>query len=95
MGKKPIIAAVNGICFGGGCEIAFNSDIVIASHDAIFVIQDVKIGTVACAGVLPQLVRTVGLQRASEIALVGKTFSAREAKEWGLVKKEKVSCRGQ
>ena len=60
---------------------------MIASHDATFAIQDVKIGTVACAGVLPRLVRTVGLQPANEMALMGRIFSAQEAKEWGLINK--------
>ncbi|KAL9122383.1 MAG: hypothetical protein Q9187_001067 [Circinaria calcarea] len=85
LGKKPIIAAVNGLCYGGGCEMAVNADLVIASSDATFAIQDVKVGTLACGGVLPRLVLSVGLQRATEMALTGRALNAEEARSWGLV----------
>ncbi|MCJ1411169.1 hypothetical protein MMC19_005257 [Ptychographa xylographoides] len=84
-GKKPIIAAVNGICFGGGCEMIINTDIVIASTSATFGLPEVKRGVVAIAGALPRLVRTVGKQRAMEMALTGRVLKAEEAREWGMV----------
>jgi len=84
-GKKPIIAAVNGICFGGGCEMIINTDIVIASEKASFALPEVKRGVVAIAGALTRLVRTVGKQRAMEMALTGRTLSSHEAEKWGLV----------
>jgi enoyl-CoA hydratase/carnithine racemase len=86
-GKKPVICAVNGICFGGGCEMIINADIVVASSNATFGLPEVKIGVVALAGALTRLVRTVGKQRAMEMALTGRTLSAEEAREWGLVNK--------
>jgi enoyl-CoA hydratase/carnithine racemase len=86
-GKKPVICAVNGICFGGGCEMIINADMVIASSNAMFGLPEVKIGVVALAGALTRLVRTVGRQRAMEMALTGRTLSAEEAREWGLVNK--------
>ncbi|KAL2061520.1 hypothetical protein VTL71DRAFT_6897 [Oculimacula yallundae] len=86
-GKKPIICAVNGICFGGGCEMIINSDIVIADSKAVFGLPEVKIGVVALAGALTRLVRTVGKQRAMEMAMTGRTLPAEEAREWGLVNK--------
>ncbi|MCJ1478216.1 hypothetical protein MMC13_006892 [Lambiella insularis] len=86
-GKKPVIAAVNGICFGGGCEMIVNADIVLASSAAQFGLPEVKRGVVALAGALPRLVRTVGRQRAMEMALTGRTLTAGEAREWGLVNK--------
>lgn len=86
-GKKPIIAAVNGICFGGGCEMIINADMVIASKNAVFGLPEVTIGVVALAGALTRLVRTVGRQRAVEMALTGRRVPAQEAKEWGLVNK--------
>ncbi|CZT49140.1 related to enoyl-CoA hydratase [Rhynchosporium secalis] len=86
-GKKPIICAVNGICFGGGCEMIINADIVIADSKAVFGLPEVKIGVVALAGALTRLVRTVGKQRAMEMALTGRTLPAAEAREWGLVNK--------
>ena len=84
-GKKPIIAAVNGLAYGGGCEMAVNADLVIASPNSSFAIPDVKVGTVACAGVLPRLVSILGLQRATEMALTGRAVGAEEALKWGLV----------
>ncbi|KAI0204805.1 enoyl-hydratase [Astrocystis sublimbata] len=85
-GKKPVIAAVNGICFGGGMEMAINCDLVIASaENASFALPEVSIGVIALAGALPRLVRSVGRQRASEMALSGKRYGAEEMKGWGLV----------
>lgn len=83
-GRKPVIAAVNGICYGGGCEAIINCDMVVASRNATFALPEVKIGVVAQAGALPRLIRTVGRQRAMEMALTGRTISAEEGKEWGM-----------
>ena len=80
-----MIAAVNGIAMGGGCEMIINTDIVLASAVAKFALPEVKRGVIALAGALPRLVRTVGKQRAMEMALTGRTLDAHEAKEWGLV----------
>jgi enoyl-CoA hydratase/carnithine racemase len=85
-GMKPIIAAVNGICFGGGMEMAINCDLVIADGEkALFSLPEVTIGVVALAGALPRLARSVGRQRAAEMALGGGRYDARTMKEWGLV----------
>lgn len=62
-----------------------NCDIVIASRAASFALPEVKRGVVALAGALPRLIRTVGRQRAMEMALTGRTLSADEAASWGLV----------
>lgn len=84
-GLKPIIAAVNGICFGGGCEIIVNCDLVVAAPTATFSLPEVKRGVVAIAGALPRIVRTIGRPRAMEMALTGRTVPAKEAAEWGLI----------
>ncbi|KAL4927610.1 enoyl-CoA hydratase/isomerase family protein [Aspergillus undulatus] len=84
-GKKPIIAAVNGLCLGGGCEMVTNTDIVIASEAAFFGFPEVQRGVVAWAGALPRIVRTIGKQRAMEMVLTGRRVSAREARDWGFV----------
>ena len=70
---------------GGGCEIIINTDIVMASAAAQFALPEVKRGVIALAGALPRLVRTVGKQRAMELALTGRTLDAHEARDWGLV----------
>ncbi|KAF2237021.1 ClpP/crotonase [Viridothelium virens] len=84
-GKKPIIAAVNGLAYGGGMEAAVNCDIVVASSGASFALPEVKRGVVALAGALPRLVRTVGKQRAMEMALTGRTYGTSEMQRWGVV----------
>ncbi|BCS29524.1 enoyl-CoA hydratase/isomerase family protein [Aspergillus puulaauensis] len=83
-GKKPIIAAVNGIAYGGGCEMAVNCDLVIACVSATFALPEVKRGVTALAGVLPRIVRTAGRQRATEFALTGRAVSAEEFEKWGI-----------
>lgn len=86
-GRKPIIAAVNGLAYGGGMELVTNCDLVIASSKATFSLPEVKRGVVAGAGALPRIVRTVGKQRAMEMALTGRPVPAQEANEWGFVNK--------
>lgn len=66
-------------------EIALNCDVILASDDAVFGLPEVKRGVIALAGALPRLVRTVGKQRASEMALVGRHYDAKTMYEWGLV----------
>ncbi|KAF2138444.1 uncharacterized protein K452DRAFT_276827 [Aplosporella prunicola CBS 121167] len=84
-GLKPVIAAVNGPALGGGCEMLINSDMVLASAQATLALPEAKRGVVALAGALPRLVRTVGRQRAMEMALTGRDVGAVEARDWGLV----------
>lgn len=84
-GRKPVICAVNGLCLGGGCEMAVNADLVLASTKAVFGFPEVKRGVIALAGALPRVVRTVGKQRAMEMVLTGRQLSAEEAEKWGFV----------
>lgn len=86
-GLKPIIAAVNGICFGGGCEMIINCDLVVALKTALFALPEVKVGVVAAAGALPRVIRSIGRPRAMEMALTGRHVPAEEAERWGLVNK--------
>ncbi|KAL2174016.1 Crotonase-like protein [Thermothelomyces heterothallicus CBS 202.75] len=84
-GKKPIIAAVNGICMGGGFEMVANCDVVVAASSAVFSLPEVKRGIVPVAGCLPRLTRTLGLQRTMDLVLTGRTVDAKTLYEWGLV----------
>lgn len=84
-GKKPVIAAVNGLALGGGMEIVSNLDLVVAAKSARFALPEAKRGVVAMAGSLPRLARTIGRPRVTELALTGKSITAAEAKEWGLI----------
>ncbi|KAI0548938.1 enoyl-CoA hydratase/isomerase [Xylaria curta] len=87
LGKKPVIAAVNGLAMGGGCEFVVNCDLVVAAEDAYFGLPEVKRGLAAIGGALPRLIRTIGLQRASEFALTGRKVTAQEMYQWGIVNK--------
>ncbi|KOS20362.1 Carnitinyl-CoA dehydratase [Escovopsis weberi] len=84
-GRKPIVAAVNGVCMGGGMEAVLNTDLVVAAADAKFALPEVRIGVVPIQGALPRLVRSVGMQRASEMALLGRTYTADQLLRWGVV----------
>ncbi|KIW23728.1 uncharacterized protein PV07_11906 [Cladophialophora immunda] len=87
LGKKPIVAAVNGLALGGGCETVINCDLVVAADTALFGLVEVKRGVAAYAGALPRLIRTIGLQRASEFALTRAYITAQQAENWGFVNK--------
>lgn len=69
-----------------------NADIVLADSKAVFGLPEVKIGVVALAGALTRVVRTVGKQRAMEMALTGRPLPAQEAREWGLVNRIVEGC---
>ncbi|KAH6685967.1 carnitinyl-CoA dehydratase [Plectosphaerella plurivora] len=84
-GKKPIIAAVNGLCLGGGFEMVVNTDLIYALESAKFGLPEVTRGVVAIAGALPRLIRTLGRQRASEMSILGGMYTARQMEAWGIV----------
>ncbi|KAI0295859.1 enoyl-CoA hydratase [Multifurca ochricompacta] len=82
--RKPIIAAVSGYALGGGCELALMADILLASSTAKFGQPEVNIGTITGGGGSQRLARAVGKSRAMELTLTGRTWSAREAADWGM-----------
>ncbi|KAK3697705.1 hypothetical protein LTR37_017287 [Vermiconidia calcicola] len=84
-GKKPVLAAVNGLALGGGFEIVLNCDIAIASAKAEFGLPEPVVGVYAWSGGLPRLVRNLGMPLASDIALTGRRVSAREALDLHLI----------
>jgi enoyl-CoA hydratase len=81
----PVIAAVNGAAYGGGCELAAATDFVYAAENARFALTEVTLGIMPGAGGTQNLPRAVGMRRAKEIILTGKPFTAAEAQTWGLV----------
>jgi dehydration protein DpgD len=82
---KPIIAAVNGYCIGGGLEIAMSSDVIIASDTAQFGLPEAKRGIVAGAGGPYRLTRQIPFRIALGYMMTGRYFDAEEAYRWGLV----------
>ena len=81
----PIIAAINGPCLGGGCELAMACHIRIASDRARFAQPEIRIGIIPGMGGSQRLPRLVGPSRALEILLTGDMISAQQAKALGLV----------
>jgi enoyl-CoA hydratase len=81
----PVIAAVNGAAYGGGCELALACDFIYASEQARFALPEVTLGIMPGAGGTQTLARAVGERRAKEIILTGKPFGAAEAERWGMV----------
>jgi enoyl-CoA hydratase len=81
----PVIAAVNGAAFGGGCEIALGCDFIYASRTARFALTEVTLGIMPGAGGTQNLPRAVGTRRAKELIFSGRPFSAEEAHRWGMV----------
>ncbi len=83
----PVIAAVNGAAYAGGCELACAADFIYASDDARFAQTETRIGIIPGAGGTQTLARAIGERRAKELILAARPFDAKEAFEWGLVNK--------
>jgi enoyl-CoA hydratase/carnithine racemase len=82
---KPIIAAVNGLAFGGGCELVEATHIALAADAATFSKAEINIGIMPTFGGTQRLPRNVGRKAAIELILTGRTFDAAEAAHLGLV----------
>jgi enoyl-CoA hydratase/carnithine racemase len=82
---KPVIAAVNGLAFGGGCELVESTHIAIAADTATFSKAEINIGIIPTFGGTQRLPRNVGRKAALELILSGRVFDAAEAERLGLV----------
>ncbi|ANT53970.1 crotonase/enoyl-CoA hydratase family protein [Mesorhizobium amorphae] len=83
--RKPVIAAVNGLAFGGGCEITEAVPLAIASERALFAKPEIRLAMPPTFGGTQRLPRLAGRKRALELLLTGETFSPQRALELGLV----------
>lgn len=84
---KPVIAAVNGLAYGGGCEITEAVHLSIASETALFAKPEIKLAMPPTFGGTQRLARLAGRKRALHLLLTGDSFSAAEALEMGLINK--------
>jgi enoyl-CoA hydratase len=82
---KPVIAAVQGYCIGGGVDLIAACDIRLASADAVFSVREAKMAIVADLGSLQRLPAIIGAGHLAELAFTGKDIGAARAKEIGLV----------
>jgi len=81
---KPVIAAVNGICCGGGLELALSADIILAAEHASFALPEIRSGTVADAASI-KLPKRIPYHIAMEMLLTGRWMEVEEAHRWGFV----------
>ena len=81
----PVIAAVNGVAYGGGCEMALACDFIYAARGVRFALPEVTLGIMPGAGGTQTLPRAVGERRAKELLLSGRPWSAEDALGWGMV----------
>jgi enoyl-CoA hydratase len=83
--RKPVLAALQGSCFGGGIDLVTACDIRYASREASFCVKEVDLSIVADIGTLQRLPRLIGEGRARELALTARIFDSEEAQAMGLV----------
>ncbi len=83
--EKPVIAAVNGFAFGGGCELALSCDIRICSDHAKFGLPEASLGIIPAAGGMYRLARVAGIGITKELVLTGEPMDAQRAYQVGLV----------
>ena len=78
------VAAVRGLCLGGGCEVASSCDLIIASEESSFATPEILVGCYPPVA-LARFSQLIGYHRAAEMILTGRRFSAREAQTFGLI----------
>jgi len=88
-----VIAAVNGVCFGGGFELALTADVIVADKSARFAFPELRLGLVPGFGGIPRLERDVGNAVVRDLLLTGRSLNAKRAQEIGLV--SQVVSRGE
>jgi enoyl-CoA hydratase len=81
----PLVAAVAGFALGGGCELAFLADIIVAADTAVFGQPEARLGLIPGAGGTQRWARVAGRHVAAEVVLAGRTVDAFEARDFGLV----------
>ena len=83
--RKPVLAAVAGFAFGGGCELALACDVIVAAHSAKFALPEIKLAMLPGAGGTQRLPRAIGKAKAMDLCLSARVLDADEADLYGLV----------
>src|SRR5207248_3570562 len=83
--EKPVIAAVNGVCAGGGVEIAIACDFRIAAKGAEFILTENKLGVLPASGACSRMIQMIGMGRLKEMVMAAAPVDAKKAEAWGLV----------
>lgn len=83
--EKPVIACVNGVCLGGGLEIALMCDFIVASEQAIFGFPEIKLGLLPGGGGTQRILNRITVGRARELIMIGDSITATIAFNWGLI----------
>lgn len=83
--EKPVIAAINGLCYGGGVELALSCDILISADDAKYCLVENHIGCIPASGACNRMIHYLGLAKTKEMVIQAEPIDAQEAWRIGLV----------
>jgi len=83
--EKPVIAAINGVCAGGGVELAVACELRVASRSAQFLLPETQLGVIPASGACSRMIQMIGMGRLKELVLTGDPIDAHEAWRIGLV----------
>ncbi len=83
--EKPVISMINGVCAGGGVEIAAASDLRIACREAEFILTENNIGVIPASGAASRMIQMIGIGRLKEMMMTAQPVSAETAERWGFV----------
>jgi enoyl-CoA hydratase/carnithine racemase len=85
--EKPVIAAVNGVCAGGGVELAASCDFRFASSTATFLLPEIFIGVIPASGACSRMIQMIGIENVKDMVMTGRTIDAAEIKDMGFVRR--------